>query len=521
MQGIGSPAAGGAAAPSRRPFVTHVLLVLGGLAAGALVLASIELVLRAVDAGGGAGLFSPDTEPDGTRVMRLSWNPQFQRPQDPQPHRSFLAHKPPGTFRIFVIGESSAEGVPYGTGLAFSSWLARRLEAQAPEVRWEVVNVALAGATARSMVAMVREITKHAPDLLVVYLGHNEIGARLTSEERALLDPDHVELRGWLSGLRLYRVVASALPRRGKHLDLPRAPGAAGRMGSPADYASDADREAIARAYRANLETMVRLMRAAGARTVLVTLSQNLSDWAPNVSIHRRRLGRAEKRAWREAVRRGRRLAPRDCEAALAAWREALALDDGFAMLHFEMAQCERRLGHLDAAREHYRRASDLDCFTQGALLSFNTILRDVAGREGALLVDVDAAFTQVSGARLVGDDLFIDPLHPNLRAHQLIARAVAEELRRNGVGLPPERWRADAYVDPDPEEILDANPELRLKEQLAYALGCHAAGRTTCSLDKMDAIKQATTDPAMRRALEQALTAPPTATATPAPGAR
>ena len=73
-----------------------------------------------------------------------------------------------------MVGESSAEGSPYGTSLAFSSWLARRLAAEAPEVRWEVVDAALAGAQAGSMLAMVRDIARHAPDLLIVYLGHND-----------------------------------------------------------------------------------------------------------------------------------------------------------------------------------------------------------------------------------------------------------------------------------------------------------------------------------------------------------
>jgi hypothetical protein len=77
--------------------------------------------------------------------MRLTWNPQFRVVQPEQPLREFQVHKPAGTFRIFVIGESPAAAVPYGTALSFAGWLAQRLTAQAPGVHWEVVNAAVGG----------------------------------------------------------------------------------------------------------------------------------------------------------------------------------------------------------------------------------------------------------------------------------------------------------------------------------------------------------------------------------------
>jgi hypothetical protein len=39
----------------------------------------------------------------------------------------FAARKPPGSFRVFVQGESSAAGFPYGLGAALAGALDRRL----------------------------------------------------------------------------------------------------------------------------------------------------------------------------------------------------------------------------------------------------------------------------------------------------------------------------------------------------------------------------------------------------------
>ena len=94
--------------------------------------------------------------------------------------REFQVHKPAGTFRIFVIGESPAAAVPYGTALSFAGWLAQRLTAQAPGVHWEVVNAAVGGLQSWSALTIVRDIARYEPDLLVVYLGHNEIGTRFS-----------------------------------------------------------------------------------------------------------------------------------------------------------------------------------------------------------------------------------------------------------------------------------------------------------------------------------------------------
>ena len=138
--------------------------------------------------------------------------------------------------------------------------------------------------------------------------------------------------------------------------------------------------------------------------------------------------------------------------------------------------------GQLEAANTRFRLASDLDRLPQGAPTSFNDILRDVARREDAILVDIDLAFSRESGARLVGNDLFVDATHLRLVAHQLIAKAVADAIRESGLAGSQVRWNPDAYVDPDPATVLDANPDLRVRESIASRMACNAAGRPDCA---------------------------------------
>lgn len=292
--------------------------------------------------------------------------------------------------------------------------------------------------------------------------------------------------RAWLTDTRLYALLSRILPARAASQlinlqNVKRMGNVSASEGGRRVFATAADRSLSAALFRAHLDEMVRVMRAAGARTMLLTLSQNFSNWRPAISSHRPGLRPDEKAAWRAAVKAGDALAPHDCRGALEAWSRALRIDDTFADLQFKVATCEWSLGRGDEARQRFRLASDLDRLPQGAPTLLNDIVREVAREDGAILVDVDLAFTQASGPRLVGDDLFVDAEHLRILGHQLIAKAVADAIREFGVAGGQVHWDVDAYTDPDPATLLDANPEMRSMEKAARQLSCAAAGRPDC----------------------------------------
>jgi hypothetical protein len=134
----------------RREGLGRVALVAFGFVLAAALLGATELALRLAGAGEGppgydpfsgfssaVPLFVPATRPDGTPVMRISparlGRRSHEDPADPQ--REFLARKPPGGFRVFVVGESSAAGYPYDAADSFAGVLARALAAALPSGR--------------------------------------------------------------------------------------------------------------------------------------------------------------------------------------------------------------------------------------------------------------------------------------------------------------------------------------------------------------------------------------------------
>ncbi|HVN39420.1 MAG TPA: SGNH/GDSL hydrolase family protein [Myxococcota bacterium] len=411
----------------------------------------------------------------------------------PEDGREFRADKLPGSFRVFVVGESSAAGTPYPPRYAFSAWLRKLLEAALPDRHVEVVNAALSGYASRRLLPVVREITGYSPDLVIVYMGHNESAERQYYAHLIDMDPRLFRLWQWAVDTRLYRVL-SPLFRRGERTSegaqtlykdanensLEMFAVLQERAGG-ASYPTARDLAYRDLLYEFNLNAMADVVQAAGAQIVLLTLSQNFSDWPPGASTHRADLSDSDLRRFEELDESGRRARERgDCRAAQEAFSQAQTIDADFAALHFERASCHRAQGERASAREEYRRASDLDRVPHGAPTYFNDVIRRVA-RAHSAPVDVEAVLEAESGAGLVGDDLFLDWVHPNLRAHQRIARAIAEELRRDGIPVAADRWREPWAELPEPEAVLAADPILRVREEEMRMFACTLARRAEC----------------------------------------
>jgi lysophospholipase L1-like esterase len=440
-------------------------------------------------------LFVPATRADGTPVWRVSPARLGRRETTGavDPLREFRAEKPAGGYRIFVVGESTAAGLPYDPSDAFAGGLARALAAALPELPVEVVDAAVSGYGSRRELLAIREIAAYSPDLILFYGGHNETWERGRYGSLIRLPPTLFRVIERLVATRTF-TLASRLARREpprpeqaverflreddqKSLELFAIWGerAAGRRSGGED---DAERW-----FRANLERMADAAEAAGARFAVATLGQDLVDWAPGASLHRPDLGPDASQRWTRLVESGRRASARgDCETALAEWRAALGLDARVAELHYRVAQCERRLGRIAAARTHFTLASDLDGVPLGAPSRFNQVLRELARQRRAIFIDAAAALEAAAPDGLVGQDLFVDFVHPNLRGHQVIAAAIVRALQASGVPRPASQWRT--LPEPEPvAAILARRPDYRTRElELALAT-CLLARRDDCAI--------------------------------------
>jgi lysophospholipase L1-like esterase len=406
---------------------------------GLLPLLAVELLCRA--AGWGDFRDRPDPfagfsrlAPAFTRTIGTDGVAQFVATEGrPFATRSFLADKPDNGFRVFVFGGSTEAGTPYGYDFSFAEFLRRLLTEALPDRSIEVINCAAAGYASRRLLYLAEEVAAYQPDLFIVSTGHNElIEQRLYSH---LFDyPIWVfELQQQLRQIRLYVLLADAIGAiqradraevDGEKLYVP----LVGPLASK--YWRDQERDPVHQRrlalamFETNLEKIVRVAQRSDASVLFLTQSKNYADW-PVVGD------------------------PRDPIAARA-------------IEHHRRAEAFRAEGKLDRAREQYRLAQNTINANFGTTPGRNAMVMELAKQNDELVLDIESIFEANSPHGLVGFNLFVDFLHPNLAGHQLLARSVFEFLRDRA--LPARTWQEPGALA-SPDEILAEHPTLGAQE--------------------------------------------------------
>ena len=489
----------------RHPILGKLGLIFGGTIFALALLCTVEFGLRKTfpnesvkydPFAGFANLvpvFLPTESVQGERVYRTS------RAHHARSQEEFRFQKPENGFRAFVIGGSSAAGTPYTYEYAFASWLEHRLRATYLNSPIEIVNAAMPGYASRRLVAVTKEIVQYDPDLVIIYAGHNELVERRHYEHLLNRNPLLFRIEVAFARTHLFQFVRERLgisptqkvPRiEFKPVDVNQM-FAVGYdwLASVKSSRFERDLEFAEIHYRHNLNTIIETVRRSGAEVALMTLSQNFVDWEPGSSRHPPSFTKHDQRRWHKSFNAGLRHAESDCQTALEIWKTTLELDPGFAKLHWEIARCYRTLGQLDDARRHYRLASDLDAIPHGAPLKYNQILRELSRQHDTILVDVEQLLETHAEDRLVGNNLFIDLIHPNLKAHMLIAERLAESLMEAGL---PAHAKPPTTVDYRPSNIAGlyrANPNLFVEEQLVLAVACAISRRLDCNTRALDEV--------------------------------
>ena len=356
------------------------------------------------------------------------------------------------TVRIFVLGASAAQGDPepaYGLSRVLKVMLADRY----PSTRIEVINVAMVAINSHTVREIAEEVAQHDADLLVVYLGNNEVvgpfgaGNPLVPmlHSRAL-----IRTKLTIGRFRLGQLIANNAARSND----PDSNRIWRGMEEFLEHQVPADAPALDQVYknfRANLDD---ICSNAGVPIVLSTVAVNLRDCPPFASQHRPDLNNADRARWEQHVERGAKLVYDDTlDLAATAFQEALAIDDSHAELHYRIAQCRSRQGQPDEARTHYIQARELDILRFRADSSINAVIREVGanGSTGVRLLDAEALFTKASPDGIPGKELFLDHVHMNFHGNVLLGEGLIELVepqlpdwtrakRRSGPPLTEER---------------------------------------------------------------------------------
>ncbi|MDZ7268241.1 MAG: tetratricopeptide repeat protein [candidate division KSB1 bacterium] len=481
----------------------HVLLALSPLA----ILGLVELGLRLAGYGEDLSLFvTLEKDPKYWLTNPKVGRRYFLR-RDFLPATSydaFLKQKPGNSFRIFVLGESAAAGFPHFNNGAFSRMLREHLQETRPDLRIEMVNLALPAVSSYALLDLADELPGYAPDAVLVYAGHNEFYGAFgsASTESAGRHRGWIKLYLRLQHFKLVQLLQRFL--RPPVASTPTVGQARGtmmaRLAKEREIPRDSELYALTcRQLQDNLDELVARLQSHGIKVMLSDLPSNLSGLPPFASLHETRSDRA---AWQRCFAQGMRLAAADsCAAALAWFDQAAAIDSLPAQLHFERGKCLLRLGQWQEARAAFIRARDLDGLRFRASSDFNRIIHAVGRRHNLPVLALADTFAAHSPHGIIDNTLLFEHVHPNLDGHLLIAKTFGGEMQRLGWLPPPAgslsardtlSWRVQGVTALDEEVVrlrlavltsnwpfttaassfvpLQYQPQNRLQE-LAYAL--------------------------------------------------
>ena len=420
---------------------------------------------------------------------------------------TFTEPKPANTVRIFILGASTVVGFPNPSQTAFPRFLEQMLADLYASQRFEVINCGLTAINSFCVLDFVEEVVDYAPDLIVLYTGHNEfVGPYGVTTPFTRFGNDWYGIRFFMNlqrskihyGLKRLISWGTEKPSRepfGLHL--------VGREIGPHDEGY----ETTGRNFRRNLEEILAIADRRAVPVALSTLVSNLKDFHPL---------RSECDGSGLSNRIERLL--HDGDLAEAGRLAATALEEhpDCADIHFQLGQVHYRKGEYSQAAEAFASARDLDRMPFRAPASFNRVIHDlVAGSGGRVLLnDVEEAFAAASPNRIVGNELITEYLHPTVYGHYLIARTLAETLAESGISGAWGPRRARGLSDYAsyaqrlgyflPDQVFSRNYLIRFLGSLPYRGQPASLRRQMVSLIREQALQVSRLDPTSRKVFEQ-----------------
>lgn len=310
----------------------------------------------------------------------------------------FLKKKPDNLIRIFVQGESTAVGFPYFHNGAFPRMLDYRLHRDLPDLNLELINLSMTALNSYGVYDFVDEIIAHHPDAVIINAGHNEyygalgVGSTGTLGSSVVIGRVGIGLRKTKTGQLISKLISAVMPdadntnydhtlmeRMVKKQEIP--------------LGSDLYKAGIAQ-YEKNMDDALAKYEKAGIRVFLTNTICNLKDQKP--------------------------------------FRDVLGPDSLKAGICFERATHYYEQRNMEKAREAYIRAKELDALRFRAPEEINEITERLSRKyNNVVFVDVNKMFETCSPDQIMGKELFLEHLHPNLRGHFLISEALVGTFRQ------------------------------------------------------------------------------------------
>lgn len=346
---------------------------------------------------------------------------EAQTPRVTMEANFLLKQKPKHGFRVVVQGGSTAAGFPYGLGASIAGMLDQRLKQSMPNQHVEVVNTAMSAVNSYVLLDITDDIIAQSPDLVVIYAGHNEYlgifgvgstfgvgGPILTSTYMAMNDYATVDfIRHLLPTASKPSIPTDDDTRRTF-------------MSQVASNRSIPFNSGVYHAglvqFERNLSSIIQKYQAANIPVIVSTIASNERHQRPfaSPSIDNKLANELDTHT-----------PPRLMNFA----DKSVDIDN--ANFHYELATRLLAAGQSKRAKRHFGLAKDHDLLRFRAPSAINDIIRQIALNHGVFLNDAEYALASRSPDNIIGDNVMLEHLHPNLAGYFIISNSIYDTIVR------------------------------------------------------------------------------------------
>lgn len=328
---------------------------------------------------------------------------------------------------LVVMGESSAEGVPFQKWLSVGGLVKWQLEKSIARLNVRLTILARSGDTLANQHEALAAL-KRRPDILIVYCGHNEFSSRffaLRDLPYYFLDQRPSAWDRFVEGAERVSPVCGLIRRSADRCRIALPPPPIERALVDVPVFTPAEYSQILEDFRERLEAIVSYANDLGTLVILISPPGNDADFEPNRSFLPAATPLGERDAFRRAFVEVRQSESVEPAASSRRYRELLLRQPGFAETHYRLATLLRNAGEWDESYQHFRLARDLDGYPMRCLSAFQEVYGEVAARHDCIFIDGQSYFHAIGRNGLLDDELFQDAMHPSLRGQIALAQAV------------------------------------------------------------------------------------------------
>jgi len=309
--------------------------------------------------------------------------------------------KKENSFRVFVLGASSAAGYPYLSSASFSKFIRKKLEILYPEKIIEVANFSMSAINSYTIRDLMPELLKKEPNLVLIYLGHNEYYGALGVGSMESLGSSRfiVNTTLWLNKFKTIELLKNIVKALSGILSSESKITGGTMMAQLAkekliEYNSDIYWDGISQ-FEDNLHDILSMCKELNVPVIASTVASNLKDQKPFVTIN------------------GSEYPPAD--------------------QIFFYAETKLQAGETDSAKRLFVYAKELDALRFRAPEEINKKIVQLCKEFNYPFVRSDSLLNSFSQDGIVGNNLMTDHLHPNVNGYQLIGNLFYTAMKKNG----------------------------------------------------------------------------------------